>query len=96
MVLMAVRHLLGSPVPSDGILSEGDKRDSKDDMPELSLHRQHHWRQGARQRRPRSGASISDSAEEDLAHYRVTRARGPCDSLELPFRGERPLSGLNV
>jgi hypothetical protein len=30
----------------------------------------------------RSGASVSDSAEEDLAHYRVTRPRGTCDSLE--------------
>jgi hypothetical protein len=57
-------------VPSSGILSEGDKRDSKGDMPEpprSSPPLQFSGTEGGDrvQRRLCSGASISDSAEED-------------------------------
>lgn len=60
----------GSAVPSSGILSEGDKRDSKGDMPEpprSSPPLQFSGMEGGDrvQRRLCSGASVSDSAEED-------------------------------
>jgi hypothetical protein len=68
--LNSLRLSHGSAVPSSGILSEGDKRDSKGDMPEpprSSPPLQFSGTEGGDrvQRRLCSGASVSDSAEED-------------------------------
>jgi len=73
----------GPPVPSDGILSEGEKRDSEGICRSRSRHCQDCERTATAAEVLCSGASVSDSAEEDLAYYRVTRPRGLYDSLEL-------------
>jgi len=60
--------LVRPPVPPGGVLSEGDKRDSKGDMPVVSQLVKFLRPTCSRQRLLCSGASISDSAEEDLVY----------------------------
>jgi len=64
------------PIPSSGVPSEGDKRDSKGGMLGIFPRRSHRQskRRGSTQQKPLcSGASNSDSAERDL----WTDTRGP-------------------
>jgi len=79
----AVRQSLSIGVPS-----EGDKRDSRSNMPGLALVLLIHICQGlTRQKHPCSGASVTDSAVGDPTRNHVTSP--------LQFKGE-PMPGLTI